>query len=324
MKGLGFGLLLLLVFSCSNNKSTTAGGAEEATFNYESFADHYTSAKVPYQLSDTALLNNKDTARMSETLLGPFIADSIKKKLFGKTTGIRYIPLRKIEDKKGESYFITKVVSGGKTAALLTVFGKAHDSAASLPFLIPDKDAATTQVSVIDNAYSISRNVTQRDKNDVIIEGKNVYAYNAAINGFTLVLTDVLDDSNQELVNPIDTFPRRHPFAGDYGSGKKNLVSIRDGRNESELNVFVHIEKEDGDCTGELKGTLFMTSTTTAVYRQGGDPCVLEFRFSPKAVTLREEEGCGSHRGLTCHFDGSYPRHQPAKEKGAKKPRSKK
>jgi hypothetical protein len=92
MKGLGFGLLLLLVFSCSNNKGTTAGEEEEATFNYESFADHYTSAKVPYQLSDTALLNNKDTARVSETLLGPFIADSIKKKLFGKTTGIRYIP----------------------------------------------------------------------------------------------------------------------------------------------------------------------------------------------------------------------------------------
>jgi hypothetical protein len=60
------------------------------------------------------------------------------------------------------------------------------------------------------------------------------------------------------------------------------------------------------------------------VYRQGGDPCVLQFAFTPAAVALREEEGCGSARGLKCLFDGSYPRKQADKPKAAKKKNSKK
>lgn len=322
MKRLGCLLGLVAVLSCGTKKG--AAPEDENTFDYETFSKHYAVAKLSYQLTDTGLLRNRDTARLMAAQLAPFIADSIKKKLFGKTTGIRYIPLKKIENKKGESYFITKAVSGGKTVALLTVFGKEKDAAASFPFLVPDADAATVQVSTIDNAYSVSRNVVRKGKDDVTVEGKDVYAYNAAINGFTLVLTDLLDEKVQDLINPIDTLPRKHRFSGDYVRDKKNIVSIRDGRNAAELNMFVHFEKEAGECTGELKGTLFFTSTTTAVYRQGGDPCALEFRFAGSTVTLREEEGCGAHRGLRCSFDGSYPRKDAGKQKEAKKKGAKK
>jgi hypothetical protein len=79
--------------------------------------------------------------------------------------------------------------------------------------------------------------------------------------------------------------------------------------------VFVHMEKEEGTCTGELKGTLFFTSTTTAVYRQGGDPCVMEFTFTPTAVTVREDEGCGAHRDMKCVFNDTYKRKDIAKQK---------
>jgi hypothetical protein len=324
MKRLGFLLLLLAIFGCGSKKNVKPDVENENAFDYETFSKHYAEVVLPYQLSDTGLLNNKDTTRIPPAQLELFVADSIKKKIFAKTTGIRYIPLQKIENKKGESYFITKVVSGSKKAALLTVFNKKRDSAASFPFLIPDANNNTIQVSTIDKAYAVSRNVTQTEKNGIIIEGKDVYAYNAAINGFTLIMTDVLDDKGQELINPIDTFTRLHKFAGDYIKNKKNLVSIRDGRNASELNMFVHFENEDGECTGELKGSLFFTSSTTAVYRQGGDPCVLEFRFTPTSVSLREEEGCGSHRGLKCTFDGSFPRKMPAKQKEGKKKPAKK
>lgn len=317
MKKLRFLLLLLTAFGCSNNK-TAQPDEEEAGFDFETFSERYAAASLPYQLSDTGLLKNKDTARIPATQFAPFVADSIKKKIFGKTTGIRYIPLQKLE-KRGETYFITKAVSGNKTVALLTVFGKEHDTAASFPFLIPDADASTTQVSTIDNALSVSRNVTRKSQDDVTVEGKDVYAYNAAINGFTLVLTDVLDEGTQELINPIDTLPRKHRFSGDYGKDKKNMVSIRDGRSAAELNMFIHFEKEEGECIGELKGTLLLTSTTTAVYRQGGDPCVLEFTFTPTSVALREQEGCGSHRGLKCSFDGKYARKDVSKQKSGKK-----
>ena len=323
MKWLAVVLGLVFTVSCSDSKNKKTG-AEEDTFNYETFSKHYATASLPYQLSDTGLLKNKDTARIASTQLAPFIADSIKKKLFGKTTGIRYIPLNKIESKKAESYFITKAVSGGKTVALLTVFGKGHDSAASFPFLVPDADATTSQVSSIDNAYSISRNVSRKDKQGVPTEGKDVYAYNAAVNGFTLIMTDALDEKAQDVINPIDTLSKHHRFAGDYIKDKRNLVSIRDSRNANELVMFVHFEKDDGECTGELKGTLFFTSTTTAVYRQGGDPCVLEAHFTPTSVTLHEAEGCGSHRGLKCAFDDTYKRKVAPKPKEAKKKSAKK
>ena len=319
---MGFLLLLAAFISCGTNNNTIEeeDGVENG-FEYESFSDQFKTASLPYQISDTGLLKNKDTTRVKATQFTRFISDSLKKKAFGKTTGIRFIPLDKIEAKNGENYFLTKGVSGSKVAAFLTVFGNAKDTGISFPFLIPDANANTTQVSVIDKAYSISRNVTQREKNDILIEGKDVYAFNTAVNDFTLIMTDVLDEKNQELINPIDTFSRRHKFSGDYVRDKRNLVSIRDGRNENELYMFVHFEKEEGeeDCIGELKGTLFFTSSTTAVYRQGGDPCVMEFRFTPNSVTLKEEEGCGRHRGLKCSFDDTYRRKVTAKAKAPKK-----
>ena len=322
---LGFMILLLAALGCGGSNKTKP--EDETSFDYESFSKHYTAAALPYLLNDTDLLKTKDTAHINSDQITPFVSDSIKRKIFGKAADIRYVPLDKIENKKGESYFITKAISGTKQAALLTVFGKDRQAAVSFPFLIPDAASNTTQNSTIDKAYSISRNVTQREKNDILIEGKDVYAFNAAINNFTLIMTDVLNEEKQELVNPIDTLQRQHKYAADYGKGKNNIVSIRDGRNPNELAMFIHFEAaEEGEepCIGELKGTLFLTSTTTAVYRQGGDPCVLEFKFTPTSVTLKEDEGCGSHRGLKCTFDGTYPRKGLTKPKAAKKKSSKK
>ena len=89
------------------------------------------------------------------------------------------------------------------------------------------------------------------------------------------------------------------------------MVSLRDGRNNNELQFFIHVEKEE-DCSGELKGTALFTSSKMAVYREGGDPCVMELHFSPSAVTLKEVEGCGAHRGLKCVFDGKFTRKKTA------------
>jgi thiamine phosphate synthase YjbQ (UPF0047 family) len=83
--------------------------------------------------------------------------------------------------------------------------------------------------------------------------------------------------------------------------------------------MFIHFEKNNGECTGELKGNLLMTSSKTAVYRQGGDPCVLELNFGTSSVTLKEAEGCGLHRDLECLFEGTYPRKKVEKEKASTK-----
>ncbi len=63
-------------------------------------------------------------------------------------------------------------------------------------------------------------------------------------------MTDPLDDKITELINPIDTFSRKNKYAADYGTGKMNLVSIRDGRKNDQLTFFIHFEKNNGACTG--------------------------------------------------------------------------
>ena len=86
---------------------------------------------------------------------------------------------------------------------------------------------------------------------------------------------------------------------------------------------FIHFDKNNGACTGELKGEAIIKSPTVAEYREGGDPCVLRFTFTTGSVILKEEEGCGSHRGLRCSFDGSFARKKEPKpvvsRNGAKK-----
>jgi hypothetical protein len=86
-----------------------------------------------------------------------------------------------------------------------------------------------------------------------------------------------------------------------------NLVSVRDGRKPDRLTFFVHFEKNNGQCTGELKGEARLISSNIAEYRESGDPCILTFTFTSSTVTLRETN-CGSRRGMKCTFDGSYGR----------------
>jgi len=137
-------------------------------------------------------------------------------------------------------------------------------------------------------------------------------------------MTDLLDESKRDLINPIDTMPKTRKFAGDYILGKRNLVSIRNGRTASQALAFIHIEKNEGGCIGELKGEILFTSSNTAIYRQGGDPCILQFTFSSNSVSLKEEEGCGNHRGLDCTLNGNYTKKKEAKSRSINKKTTKK
>lgn len=310
----GFILCLVLLFAC-NSKNTTSG--EDGSFDFENFDSKFKNPGIPYQLTDAQLLADKDTASIRGAAFQAFIPDSLRIKFFGSTAKVKYLPLAKVLTKEAESYYILKAVSGVKKIALVLVFDKEKKKTAVMPFLVPDADAATTQTSAIDKSFSITRSLSRKMKNDVNADGKEVYIYNEALNTFTLIMTDVLDNANVALINPIDTFPRKSKFAGDYLNGNRNIVSIRDSKNPNELLFYIHFEKDD--CTGELKGTALFTSGTTAVYRQGGDPCVLELNFAGRAVTLREVEGCGSHRDVKCVFDGSFTKKAERAKTPAKK-----
>jgi hypothetical protein len=218
-----------------------------------------------------------------------------------------------------------KVSGGNKKAAFVYAFDKKDQFLDGMTLLRVDQLAQTQQSANMDKSYSLNSVIIRKNKDGTLSEGKEVYGLGTESRKFELIMKDALDDKLTELINPIDTVSRKHKYAGDYGSGKLTLISIRDGRRKDLISFFIHFDKSNGACVGELKGEATIKSASTAEYRQGGDPCVLRFNFSNSSVTVKEVEGCGSHRGLRCSFDGVYPRKKVAKPKpSAKKTSAKK
>ncbi|MEI6946099.1 hypothetical protein V9K67_02780 [Paraflavisolibacter sp. H34] len=326
MRRTGLILLASLFFACNNEDGKPAAAAETGKENKQpdsvkapaADTGEFPVAALPYRLSDTALLGDGRQDTIRGMAFSEMIPDSLSSEIFGKGGKVKYMPLAKVEGPDGGSFYIVKGENRRRKAAILVSLDQQQQFGAAFPFLVPDADASTTQAGTIDKTYSISRTVWRQQEDDKL-EGKDVYAYNSKAKQFTLIMTDLLDDKDLELINPIDTLARSHKLAGDYVRDKKNIISVRDGRKPNLLTVFVHTEKGKTGCTGELKGDAQITSPTTALYRQAGDPCVLQFTFTASAVILKELEGCGARRGLECPFDGSFPRKKEGKETDEKK-----
>lgn len=224
----------------------------------------------------------------------------------------------KVEVPNQEAYLFAKAISGNKKIVYLVCFDKKENYVAGMPILIPDQNNSTQQISGIDRRLSIFKTVQRKNADSSVSEGKEVYILNNEARSFMLILTDQLEDKPTELINPLDTLPRKNKLSADYTAGKMNLISIRDGRRPDRINFFIHFEKNNGECTGELKGEARLRSSSIAEYRPGADPCVLQFTFTSSSVTLKEIEGCGSHRGPKCFFEGTFARKKVAVKKGRK------
>lgn len=316
MYRIGFAIMACMLLACNGkDDKESKNNSAEATNARPGFAANFKKASLPYRLSDSDLLKNKDTTSLPAAYMTTLIPDSIAKQISSKASKIKYTPLAKLSGKGKEIYYVIKATSGTKKAALLTVLDESGQHGATFPFLVPDDEASTSQTSAIDESLVLTKSITQRTANEVTGEGKEVLAYDAKEKKFSLIMTDLLNDNPAVLVNPIDTFRRTNKLAGDYWAGKKNLVSVRDGRHNNQILVYIHTENSEGDCKGELKGEAILTGTTSAVYRQGGDPCVLGLAFTGNTVSIHEESGCGNYRGLDCPFSGSFTRKKEEKPK---------
>lgn len=304
--------LILLSFaffvSCKSKKASLSG---DEPVEISDFIEFFPNKTLPYSLADTSLLKKeKDSLLISTGVFTQFIPDSILVKLFGKNVKPKIYPLARVGG--DETYLFAKLLSGDKRIALVAAFDKKQKFIAAMPVLRVDQSAATQQTTVIDKGFSITQNVNRKNNDGSVSDGKDVYVLNNDAHSFMLIMTDALDDKITELTNPIDTLPRKLKFSADYGNGKMNLVSFRDGRKADRLTFFMHFEKNGGDCTGELKGEAILKTATRAEYREPGDPCSIQFDFTGNAVAVKELGGCGSRRGLRCSFDGSYSRKKEA------------
>lgn len=304
-------LMIALLYGCKGKKPSLAG---DDPVEMSDFIDFFPDIKLPYQFNDSAVAKKgTDSLLISYKVFTQFIPDSVMHQFFGKNIKPKIYPMGKTKVSGGETYLFVKAISGDKKTALLFAFDKKDEYMDGMELLKADPYQSTQQSASMDKGYSIFKTVIRKNPDASISEGRDVYGLAQDSKKFSLIMTDALDDRMTEIVNPIDTFARTYKYAADYGSGKLNLVSIRDGRKKDRLRFFVHFEKNNGACTGELKGDAIIKSPTVAEYRVGGDPCVLRFTFTSSAVILKEVEGCGSRRGLRCSFNGSFGKKREAK-----------
>jgi len=264
-----------------------------------------------------------DSLLISYKIFTQFIPDTLINKVFGKGIKPKFYSLGKVTEPDAETYLFVKAITTEKKTLYILCFNKKSEFITGLTGLLLDQSPATNQTLILDKKFTITKTVLEKKADGSYAEGKDVYVLNADAKNFMLIMTDPLEDKITELINPIDTLPVKNKFSADYGTGKMNLVSVRDGRKNDRITFFIHFEKNNGECTGELKGEALMKTATTFEYKEDGDPCVLQFAFASNSVTL-SEQSCGSRRGLHCTFDGSFPKKKISKTETKIKPVKKK
>lgn len=311
-------ILVITLGSCKGKKKISLSGEDPVEIS--DFIEFFQPVNPPVQFSDSSLAKKeKDSLLISYKVFTQFVPDSVLRKVYAKGVKPKIYALGKTVVPKAEQYLFVKTMSADKKAYFLLAFDEKEQFIAGMPLLRPDKQSSTSQSATLDRKYTVTQTMARKNRDGTVSEGKEVYVLNVPARNFMLIMTEALEDKLTELINPIDTLPRKHKWSADYANGKMNLVSVRDGRKNDRITFFIHFEKENGACIGELKGEAMIKSANTAEYRQEGDPCRLKFIFSANAVTLKEQEGCGSRRGLNCSFDGSFARKKYVKPSSGRK-----
>ncbi|HEY8388725.1 MAG TPA: hypothetical protein VIK74_08980, partial [Parasegetibacter sp.] len=251
-----------------------------------------------------------DTSTIGISIFNQFAAESLLLNEFGEKSRPKIYPVGKISAaKKDETYLLVKATHGRKSVLYLLCYDQHLNYLTGMPALVDDRDEHTYLRLTIDKKYNITRVMEKRGGDGQVIYTRNVFILNAD-GELVLILTESNDTSKarENILNPIDTLPQVHKWSGDYTQGKKNLISVRDGRNEEEVLIFIHFEKENGTCRGELKGRARFISPDIARYYEDNDPCVIEFEFKGNTVKMKEVKSCGRYRDVRCFFEGSFNR----------------
>lgn len=311
--------VIVLLWSCKGRKAAP----KEEDITVTDFMEFFPKSSPPFRVADTTLEKRiPDSISIKGRTFTRFIPDSILKKDFGATMP-RLYPLGRVREKGHETYLFFKAVQGGRKAGYVATFNKDNEFQQVLPLVKNGTDYATSAYGLLDNKMQLTIYREKKKKGELISFKRNVYVFNASAGAFVLILTEPNEEIIENVINPIDTLPARHRYSADYVKDKRNFVSVRDGRNNSEFLFFMHFEKENGACRGELKGSAKFTSATRAVFNAGSNPCNIEFSFSPTIVYVKEKQGCGAYRDIKCFFEGVYPRKKMAKGKHTgKKPKA--
>lgn len=304
-------VLPAVLFSCKSKKVSLAVNDEKV--NISDFLEFFQPMKLPYQVTDTILKRKEpETSVINYKLFTRLVPDTILTHLFGKDQHPHLYAIGKVSVPGAENYLFVKGAAKDRRALYILCFDRKNRFAAARPVLYSDNEPGVTGQAGMDNKYTLTILHQRKASGGQVLYHKDAYVFNAET-GFILILTESNETRTKisPVYNPIDTLPRKHKFSGDYAQDKRNIVAIRDGKDPSRFWFFVHFEKDDGTCKGELKGEAKFVAPGVARYRAYSDPCAIEFTFIPEGVSLKEQGGCGVHRDIKCFFEGYFGKRRP-------------
>jgi hypothetical protein len=310
-------IILGILFSCKNKKISLADNED---VDVRDFINFFQPVSLPFQFSDTMLVKHHiDSAAIGFQTLLRFVPDSVIAKSFGKLIRPKLYPVGKAGGGKNETYIFIKALSASKKVLYVFCFDREDKFAAGKALISVDGDMRSNTLFTMDPKYTLTI-LRQRKSEGQILYRKEAYVFNDA-GLFSLILTESNEAKPPSgmVFNPIDTLSHKHKFSGDYLQDKRNLVSVRDARDNLRFLFFIHFEKDEGTCKGELKGEAKMISSTIGRYRSNTDPCEVEFSFTSSSVRIRELEGCGNHRDIKCNFEGVFAKKKEIKTKNLRK-----
>jgi hypothetical protein len=308
-----------LLFSCKGKKTSLSEDDEQV--DPREFVEFFQPLKLPYQVTDTVLRRKEaDKSVISYKVFTQLVPDSVVTKYFGKEVKPRLYTVGKVSVPKAESYLFVKAATASRKALFVVVFTRDNRFSAARPVLYSDNESGVSGNALLDAKYTLTLTHQRKASDGQVYFKRDAYIFNED-GGFRLILTESNESKTKvpPIYNPIDTLSHKHKFTGDYAQDKRNIISVRDGKDPSRILFFVHFEKDEGACKGELKGEARFISETKARFRSGGDPCTVDFTFSSSGVSMKEVEGCGNHRDIKCFFEGYFERRKEAKAKPAKK-----
>lgn len=310
MKYFSILLFAFMIVDCKQKKIDMSGND---TVKINDFIAAFPLIESTFSIADSTLTKISGSTLISHKIFTEFIPDSTlhKMNLLEKTTLIRTVG--RIEKQK-EIYLLAIFTTHKKIILATFLFNKKNNFLATKELLNNNFNDGYNHFLSINKepTFLISREKLSVDKQ---LQFTRVgWAYNSG-NNFTVVINDSNEDEkkNKVIINPIDTLPHKNKLSGNYVKDNKNFISLRDGKDATNYFFFIHFEKNEGACTGELKGILKMKTPTTAEYATGGDPCVINFIFEGNKIELKETGSCGNRRGMQCFFDDSFVKKKESK-----------
>jgi hypothetical protein len=307
-------LILLVLIGCSETKTDLSGNTP---LKINDFNAAFKNIELPIRMNDTNLTTFTDTLEIGRKALAQFLPDSVVEAIVPKKNkNASLFTIGRIE-KEAEYYLLLNHQDAKKQTVSVLTFSKKNvflDYKILTQFDLTHKGSQFYgKTLLINKEPTFLVEETKLDPELGLTNEKKGWAYSE--NGFRLIYLDAnIKPEQKAILNPIDTLPTVNIYSGDYARDKKNFIALRDFGNANKYQFFLHFEKKEGTCVGELKGLLNFNKNQ-ATYSEKGDPCTIQFTITGNIIKIKEDGNCGNHRNMTCYFNDSYDKKRKPKNK---------